>query len=801
MKITEIYIKSFGGLKDCRVRLKDGLNTVNKENGFGKTTLTVFIKSMFYGLDNTKKTKLDENDRRRYLPWDGSLAGGSLTFMHSERTYRIERTFSQKANEDTFKLYDERNGKASADFTESIGEELFGIDANGFLRTVFLSEQNISGKSDNKTVSAKLSDLVGASGDIGEMDGALLALDNKRKELRRRGDAGRLPELEARMRRVQRDISEASGSKSSLGTEETALYEMKERLAGLDREIKRLSELEISESNKKIHRENILKYIKKRSEYEAEYRESVSKLGGAIPTDEEISSARSAEGTVRNSASFINERGDEAYTELVLFFADGRDKRDTELLGRLSQNIERLEEDIRTLEGEIGSLPMHTAEEYESAFEDYKSRIGSGKKKRAIFPTVLAVLAALCLIPAISSPIFLIAAGVLAAVSALLFLLPKNRAAKSPDAIAARAKLEKLLGNEPLLDTELTDAVRNASERAAERSAKKALIEEKRAEISKASREACEIIKDFPIKSRGSVTEAYKEINEKRTQFDFAQRAMSGSRESRDRLELQRKDALRLLRSFQDRYGRGYRTVEETASIQAKAKNAERRIDELNSDIRKIMLENGIGEEMLAESRDGSSGNASEMLGKLKEERNALQRSVTLKESSCDLLSDSAEAIDSLNDEYAELAEEHERLEADLTTVKNTYEYLNRAKDRLTERYLSKTKAALSKYLSEIGGESAESFSIDTSFALKKSEGGSYRDAEAYSMGMRDLYALAVRFALVDSLFANEKPFIILDDPFVHFDGERLKRAKRAISIIAKEKQVIYLTCSEERNI
>ena len=35
------------------------------------------------------------------------------------------------------------------------------IDADGFERTVFLSERNLSVKNENKTVSAKLSNLVG----------------------------------------------------------------------------------------------------------------------------------------------------------------------------------------------------------------------------------------------------------------------------------------------------------------------------------------------------------------------------------------------------------------------------------------------------------------------------------------------------------------------------------------------------------------------------------------------------------------------------------------------------------------
>ena len=63
MKLIECYIESFGKLEGFKYNFSDGLNTVKADNGYGKTTLTVFIKAMLYGLDDTKKAKLEENDR------------------------------------------------------------------------------------------------------------------------------------------------------------------------------------------------------------------------------------------------------------------------------------------------------------------------------------------------------------------------------------------------------------------------------------------------------------------------------------------------------------------------------------------------------------------------------------------------------------------------------------------------------------------------------------------------------------------------------------------------------------------
>jgi uncharacterized protein YhaN len=90
---------------------------------------------------------------------------------------------------------------------------------------------------------------------------------------------------------------------------------------------------------------------------------------------------------------------------------------------------------------------------------------------------------------------------------------------------------------------------------------------------------------------------------------------------------------------------------------------------------------------------------------------------------------------------------------------------------------------------------------MDTTFLLMKSEHGALRSEEAYSRGTRDLYALATRLALIDSLYESEEPFIILDDPFAYFDDKRLAGAMSIIKKLAKEKQIIYFTCTAARSV
>ena len=185
----------------------------------------------------------------------------------------------------------------------------------------------------------------------------------------------------------------------------------------------------------------------------------------------------------------------------------------------------------------------------------------------------------------------------------------------------------------------------------------------------------------------------------------------------------------------------------------------------------------------------------------LSEEILDFERKRTLLERMLNALADELEAKDELTSEKEMLLARADEYESKLAVILKTMEFLEDAKNSLTSRYLSRTKTAFDKYVSLIGLESGEDFTMDTSFTVMKSERGALRHTEAYSRGTRELYALSARLALVDSLYEKEAPPLILDDPFAYFDDEKLARALSVLKAVAKEKQVIYLTCSESRKI
>ena len=145
-----------------------------------------------------------------------------------------------------------------------------------------------------------------------------------------------------------------------------------------------------------------------------------------------------------------------------------------------------------------------------------------------------------------------------------------------------------------------------------------------------------------------------------------------------------------------------------------------------------------------------------------------------------------------------ELEERLEKYTENLDIIKLTKKHLEAARDNMTVKYLGKTKSGFEEYTRMISGDDGV-FSMDTDFSVSKIEGAKTHTTEAYSRGMRDLYNLAVRFALIDSLYENEEPFVILDDPFIAFDDEKCARSLEILREFAKERQIIYFTCSESR--
>ena len=137
--------------------------------------------------------------------------------------------------------------------------------------------------------------------------------------------------------------------------------------------------------------------------------------------------------------------------------------------------------------------------------------------------------------------------------------------------------------------------------------------------------------------------------------------------------------------------------------------------------------------------------------------------------------------------------------EKDYNLMELSLEYLGRAKNALAQKYTGPTMEGFKKYCSFFKEENVEDFKIDTNLSLTKTEEGMQRRINDLSLGLKDVTDFCLRMGLIDAMYEKEKPFIILDDPFVNYDSVNLLGATDALNKIADEYQILYFTCHESR--
>lgn len=145
------------------------------------------------------------------------------------------------------------------------------------------------------------------------------------------------------------------------------------------------------------------------------------------------------------------------------------------------------------------------------------------------------------------------------------------------------------------------------------------------------------------------------------------------------------------------------------------------------------------------------------------------------------------------------LAQRKQEATAKLFTVQKTSEFLSKARANLDGRYLG----GLTDRFNDYANTWLESEELDVvvggDFDVAVSEGSSPHNVASYSTGYQDLLDICLRMALVDTVFEGEDPFIVMDDPFVNLDQDKISRAMLLLSLLSQKKQIIYFTCHPSR--
>lgn len=160
------------------------------------------------------------------------------------------------------------------------------------------------------------------------------------------------------------------------------------------------------------------------------------------------------------------------------------------------------------------------------------------------------------------------------------------------------------------------------------------------------------------------------------------------------------------------------------------------------------------------------------------------------------------ESLEELSDLQAELKNKEALLNEyneDSEDYKLTKDFLSKARENLTARYIGPLQEGFNRQYSKLTGESDTEYRLDANMKLTKTELGQQRERETLSTGYQDLTGFCMRLSMIESMYKGEKPMLVLDDPFVNLDDAKMEGAKKLLDDFSKDYQIIYLTCRENR--
>ena len=871
MKLIKAHVINFGKLHDFDIDFKDDLNSFIFENGWGKTTLSVFIKSMFYGMEHTTKKNLEENELKKYAPWQGGVYGGSLTFSFRGNDYCVSRTFSLKKNEDTVEIRDLKTNKVIENFSDNLGVFLFGVNRETYERSVHVTlDESPAGSTD---ISAKLNNLVEAA-DVSSFDEASKALDDKATALKaKRGNGGeigdiqnkidfdrnKLTEIDAKILQnekyekmisdVESEISELKAKQDALGEQlsVSAKYESKLRYEQLKADVKaaenartvlldffngQLPEPDVIKTIDSISSEytTVQSNIKNNSATQIEkdqYKALQEYFGGDIPSKEHIDLCIKTDEEYKN---FRRQESEKKLTEPEAHeFASLKQKFDGKDISseKIKDCIASFSE-IQNLKIEEGKVSENLHAKQLELQQQQQTR--QKNAKRVIFFAI----GALCLVAAAAIFFILnnmiIAAGPLAAfmLFALLGIISKSPVPDCSASLEEIKNLQKQISS--MEDTCATKANKTTAfvsqfgiesgsdlfalnrlgidyDRFVMLMNKQAAYENWINSQTKTAAEYEQTLKVFVKRfcktdDISSVPSEIQILNEKLNRLsELEKKVLSDSQNS----DLQ-KNAKEKLEKILAQY-----KTQKALSFAEQVQELHNKINDIkNADDNIAAAKNKLTE---FENNPQNDIEAFEALVKPEKSVDDLQaqlsfvtNQITEKNSTIadykKIISDNlaeTERKEDVETEIERLSQEKDEKTAEHKILLKTLELLSKAKEKLDANYSDPMKEGFAKYVKMLGGNL--NLVIDTDLKVSVDEDGKLHESGFLSAGYKDIVNFCSRMALVDALFTEEKPPVILDDPFVNLDDDKIPRALQLVKDMSKEKQILYFACHKSREV
>lgn len=658
MRLISCHIENFGKLHDYTVDFTEGANIICEENGWGKSTLAAFIRAMFYGLEGERKRSIEENECKRYTPWQGGIFGGQLTFETKGKQYIVTRTFNEQ---EEFEIRDAKTNLISNDYSGKLGEELFKVNRESFMRTVFIGQADCETTATDD-VNAKIGNLAENTNDLNSYETANARLKEILNSLTPSRKTGSISRRKNEITELERNVSAKKDIKNNLKNVQSRRQE----------EVKKYHQLkdEVDAVTKELRRVSALQEV-------------IAKKGQWENLKQDLQNTRS--------------RFSDTVPEM--------------------QEVEAVQLGLREMEKAAERIASYEMTEAE---KEQLSALGMIQEQKMNTPLLLQIVGGVTvivamivmLITSVGVGIVLALAGVSVAISGMIYDKKSKEAEKLRRSVLTHLEDKKQKMLTAKADYELR----------------------------------CNKINDFLAKYG----------------FEPASNLQTQLLKIRDDVQSYT-DAYKKLETFEQGVDLSVLTAvtksEEALSLQ-----------ELNEKL-SILTEN---RELCYERIGGMNADLESLQMQYEEwEENKIR--------------------------LAELKNLQEQETQKYNHIKKVQEYLAKAKESITNRYSAPILESFKTYYEMITSDVAKEYHIDANINVTKDEQGKQRETNTLSAGYRDLIGVCLRVALVDAMYKEERPVLVMDDPFTNLDDGKIEKAKQFLELVAEKYQVIYFTCSEAR--
>lgn len=796
MKLRSCHIDNFGKLSDLHLEFQDGVNLFHEPNAWGKSTLAAFLRVMFYGFDSKRESGLFDKERVVFRPWQGGTYGGELDFSYQGKEYRISRTFGKTEKTDVFHLYDLSTNLECHDFSSEIGSEIFGLDSASFKRSAFIAQNDCECCSTD-AINAKLGNLVENTNDINNFETAQKKIHDRMNKLspdRATGSMKKRTNMITLLTEELRGYDAAEASYKKITEKLTEKQEQRKELAGIRDQYAKALQVASEESRREGIKQAYAATKQEEQEKKAALDAFADVFPGQVPQDEEFA----------------------------------KQNQDVQMLGVLKTTLFNLglteEEENRLQELDDKFKNQIPSEEKITEMEKEQERFAKLKEEKTQLETKMSYFEAMAMkreepdytvknrLPMMICGIILLVIG--AAGGVLSFLLPQVHKFFLPlltvSVVAAVAGIVLLVVRKVQVSKE-EEKVRALRVQHLEEERKlRGPVEEIQKTMEEASKEASRIEQETKhFLEQYQMVPGEKDartcLYELRSQLQEYERLRSRAGKSdAARQEFERKQ--NSLLAFGKEAGMDFGEDLAAGISQLQMKATEYRIaQKAYAEARKkrelFEQEHNMKELAAVEKCPYSLDELNSMIRDVDERSEDIREAIEQYHHQLEDLQDQLDIRDEKEQQLSICRQEQEEEQHLYETLRLTGEFLQNAKEQFSARYLGPIENGFGKYYTLLTGDKEKDWMVDANIEVQMKEQGEMRETKWLSAGYQDLLGICMRLALVDAMYPKEKPFLVLDDPFVNLDEEKMAHGNELFGKISGEYQILYFTCHASRNI